>query len=356
MTSLHSFEISYSGYCLLDTNNSKRATLTNDATGATVAQGKGTDGTGMTSMIVTLDTEITEPGTYTLTVPEGLFYDMYTDDDVPQSQWRYTIGGDVPPPAEDPEEVTATPADEACVEQLQTIVVTFTDAQGNVVYPRDNASYTVTDASGATVATGTPERVTLQADALALNLTEPITAEGTYTVTIPKNCILLGEDPDYQRMNRTVKLTYTVKPFEIPPVFENDGVTIDPEQGNATYLESFNIKVTKVQFADINYTKEISLIDLRTGSTVATGKASYGAFISDVVIDLDKAVTEAGAYKLHLPEGALYDAVTDDDLPEMNFLYVLDGSGTKPEVTPDNMIATPEAGEISGPWKQVTLT
>lgn len=355
VASLHSFEIYFSGYSLLDTNNSRKASLINDANGQTVATGTGTDGTGFSSMIVTLDREVTEPGTYTLKVTEGLFYDMYTDEDVPETNWRYTIGGGEQPPVEEPEVVTATPADESTVEQLSTITIAFPEAQGNVVYPRENATYTITDAEGNPVASGTPERVTLQADAVAINLATPITANGTYTVTIPKNCILLGEDTELQRMNRTVKLTYTVKAFEIPPVSEYDGISIDPAQGDVSYLHSFTVKVTRVQFADINFTKQPQLVNLRTGEVAATGKAEYGAFISDVVIDLDKEVTEAGVYYLHLPEGTIYDGTTDEDLEEMNFLYVVDGLGNKPIEIPDNFHAEPAEGEISGPWKSVAL-
>ena len=353
VTSLDQFNIDFENVFMVDFNPSKKSTLIDNATGETVALGTGSDGAGTSGMLITLDKTITTPGSYTLIVPEGAFYDYMTDDDLPECKFLYTIKESEQPPVEEPENVTAVPADGTTVTELTEVTVTYDDF--DVIYLRSTPQIDVTDASGAVVASGTLDRATLQANAVKVVFDNAVTANGEYTVTIPKNVVLLGEDD--QRFARTVTLKYTVKGIEIPPLFENKGVIIDPGQGLASYLESFTLTFTEVQLPDINYTKKIELIDQATNTVVATGKASTGAVINQLLIDLDHPVTDAGTYVLTCPEGTFYNGGSweEEDLPEFKFLYVLDGKGDKPIERPDNVYASPEPGEVAGPLSVVTL-
>lgn len=353
VTLLDQFNIDFQNVFMVDFNPSKKSTLVDNATGQTVATGTGSDGAGTSGMLITLDRTVTAPGSYTLIVPEGAFYDYMTDDDLPECRFLYTIKEGEEPPVEEPENVTAVPADGTTVTELAEVTVTYDDF--DVIYLRSNPQIEVTDASGAVITLGRLDRATLQANAVRVVFDAPVTASGEYTVTIPKNVVLLGEED--QRFARTVTLNYTVEGLEVPPLFDNRGITVDPVQGIVSYLESFTLTFTEIQLPDINYTKKIELIDQATDQVVATGKASTGAVINQLVIDLDHAVTEAGTYVLVCPEGAFYNGGSweEEDMPEYKFIYVVDGKGNKPVVTPDNTIVTPPAGEISGPLSSVSI-
>ena len=65
---------------------------------------------------------------------------------------------------EEPENVTAVPADGTTVTELAEVTVTYDDF--DVIYLRSNPQIEVTDASGAVITLGRLDRATLQANAV----------------------------------------------------------------------------------------------------------------------------------------------------------------------------------------------
>lgn len=173
-------------------------------------------------------------------------------------------------------------------------------------------------------------------DLLTWTLKTPITEPGEYEIVVAAASFFYGL---YEEDSPEMSWKFTIgggttpdDPDEFQP-YENKNVSIDPEQGKYTSINEFTLTFYGVT-PDINYLFKASLINDATSEVVATGKASEGAKLQEMVIDLDKVVTEPGTYTLLIPEGMFYDLMSwdEDDLPEMKFRYVVspDGSDIKP--------------------------
>lgn len=338
---------------LVDGNATKLITFVNDATGEVVASAPGKGGSGLNDGYVEFAEPITAAGHYTLVVPAGAFYDVY-DDENPEYKFAYILDGTGSGVVEEPEYVTATPADGATVTKLDKIELAF-DIDFDT-YPISPAYHdpkgpiVAKNAAGDRVATGTVNRGS-EAHIMVLTLSEAITEPGEYTVEVPARNIIL-EGTDETRYNRSFTLTYKVEPFK--PI-ENKGVSIKPAQGEVSALTAFTISFEDIQFVEVNGNFKARLISKASGEEVASAKVRYGARTWDADVELDTPVTEAGEYVLVCEENLFYDGMTDEDFPEYRFAYVVDGSGVIP-YEPEVIYSDPEENVAVGQLDEIVLT
>lgn len=338
---------------LVDGNATKLITFVNDATGEVVASAPGKGGSGLNDGYVEFAEPITAAGHYTLVVPAGAFYDVY-DDENPEYKFAYILDGTGSGVVEEPEYVTATPADGATVTRLDKIELAF-DIDFDT-YPISPAYHdpkgpiVAKNAAGDRVATGTVNRGS-EAHIMVLTLSEAITEPGEYTVEVPARNIIL-EGTDETRYNRSFTLTYKVEPFK--PI-ENKGVSIKPAQGEVSALTAFTISFEDIQFVEVNGNFKARLISKASGEEVASAKVRYGARTWDADVELDTPVTEAGEYVLVCEENLFYDGMTDEDFPEYRFAYVVDGSGVIP-YEPEVIYSDPEENVVVGQLDEIVLT
>lgn len=354
VTSLETFTITFTDAFMADYNTLKQITLKDYKTGETVTTATHGDGPNLNDGLITLKEAVSTPGTYVLDVPEGAYYDYMDDTDFPATKWLYIVeGGEAP--VETPDNYISSPSNGEVMESFQTVTVTFVDY--DVVYLRQEPEVSVVNSEGTVVATTTLKHATAS-NAVTATFETPITEQGKYTFTIPKNLIILGEDGSGAQYNATVSIKFGIQPFVMPEVYEYDDVTISPVQGRYSSLTDFTLTFTKIQLPDINYTKKITLVDNATGEVVATGKASTGAIIQQLVIDLDTPVLEEGEYTLVCPEGTFYNAGSwdEEDLPEYKFLYIVDGSGDVIAPDTDNVGTDPQSGSTVGELSRITIT
>ncbi len=350
---LESFVITYTDIYMVDYNQNVKITLYDYNTNETVATGKMSDGPNMADALITLDHVVSTPGTYVLDIPEGAAYDWMDDTDAPATKWLYIVdGGEV---VETPDNVATDPENGSVVESLEQVSVIFLDY--DVIYMRQPVTATLKNSAGVEIASVTLERGKT-ANSVVAHFAEAITEQGKYEFVIPKNTIILGEDGDNARYNATVSLKFGVQPYQMPDIFENKDVTIYPVQGRYTSLSEFTLTFYNITLPDINYTKRATLVNDETNETVATGKASYGAIIQQIIVDLDNVVDAPGTYTLTMPEGMFYDSGSwdEEDLPELKFRYVVSPLGTT--ITPVEYVVEADPADNSDidVLEKITLT
>lgn len=195
-TSLSEFTLTFSHVSMADINYTKSASLVNDETGEVVATGKASYGSILQQAVVDLDKVVDAPGTYTLLIPEGMFYDggSYDEEDLPELKFRYVISdnGSGVTPVE--YAVEASPADGSTINVLDKVVLTYPDFEA--VYQHDSEGICVVDAEGAEVATGSYSYGDKEANQILLTFTPAVTEEGDYSVIVPKRAFILGDMRD----------------------------------------------------------------------------------------------------------------------------------------------------------------
>lgn len=322
--------------------------LKDEATGDIVTSGFMEEGNNSNEVAIWLDEKVTADGTYLLVIPGGLISSMEEDfiDDI---NFRFRIGAEPEKPEIfDNPGFTMDPA-QGVVPSMRQFVIAYSEA-GYLDYDSELVKdIALTDQKtgekicGVTVDEN-PEDDTYTS--LIITLDQTVTAAGTYVLDIPE-----GAFYDYFVPSEPLpasKWLYIIEGSEEPELkpFENEGVVITPEQGKYTSLESFTL-VFDIQMPAINYTKEITLVDNASGEVVANGKATEGAMLNVMLIDLDKAVTTPGAYTLICPAGTFYDGASwdEEDLPEFKFAYLVAEDGTTIEPVVDKYFVNPDPAD-----------
>ena len=265
--------------------------------------------------VLHLPQTITEPGRYTVEIPDGFFrfgeqYNSYLNK---ATFVTYLI-------EEAPKElnITADPANNSNVEKLEVITVTFNDYEDAA--PSWNYNASVKDSEGNEVTTGT---IDYGDDWNILNqckitLESPVTANGTYTVEFPAGAFLLGSDG---ANSEAFSLTYTIG--EVAPV-----VITDPADGSTVDMLK-DIKITFESETDAAGGSGNAVLTDAEGKEVTTGICETGSG-SDAYnvchIVLNSEVTAAGTYKLSVPAGAFILGPEGDRQSEaMEFTYIVSG-------------------------------
>lgn len=210
-TSLQYFTLEFEYNMVFNNSTVKPYIIRDDDTQQVVATGKTVEGAGLVNGYADFDKPITEPGTYILIVPEGAFYEGYTDEDIPESRWRYVVAEDGADPIVNPTQVIATPDQETALASLSQVVLEFPDYNG-VYFVKSKGTPTVYDKDGNAVATLDQTYVSgLEDNQIALNVTPAVTENGTYTIDFPARVFtLVGEQMYDDQASTAFTLTYTI--------------------------------------------------------------------------------------------------------------------------------------------------
>ncbi len=229
----------------------------------------------------------------------------------------------LPEPAPQPTlyPTSVTPANEATVESLETVVVTFPQAvtydDTKVITINSRTGYSET--ASVTVSTEDPTQVTIAAPAA-------ITERGMYAASIPEGAFTAIADGSY---NPAATFLYYVQPAANSYVY----VTANPADGSTvtTGLEKVTLTYAEADgpgFADstpinVHHVEGDSVI---TTATLALSSENY----TDVVLTLSEKITTNGTYTITVPEGYIYNALYDGEAEDKG---VSMGATYNPEFT-----------------------
>ena len=309
------------------------------------------------TVTVSAPEEITEAGTYAISVPAGAF--STTDGRTNEAFTTMFAITEPAGPADTFVYTSVVPADGSEVAELSSITVTYPQWVCDYI---NETPFNVVDAESNVVTTASLTYNDNWEDVVIV-LEEPITAEGTYTITVPAGYIYSNEGYDPSAADKGVSngaiynpeftLTYTVKAAS-EPINTFVYKSVDPanesvvkELGDITITFPANVanEVTKTP---------INVINTEDGSTVTTATLGYplGEGHDKVVLKLAEAVKTNGTYTITVPEGYIYDY--DDAIcnPEFTLTYTVDTVNGISTVTIDSLegktIYTIDGRKVSG--------
>ncbi len=146
---------------------------------------------GITSLLLTLDTEISEAGTYVFTIPAGYFTtgEQFDAKETIEKVYTYTVTG----AGSSENSVTLDPAPDSILASLSSITITFNEEEG--ISPGSGKA-TLTRVEDDTVFT-LPDLETdwdKDMNVLVQPIGQTITEKGSYDFHIPAGYILCGDD------------------------------------------------------------------------------------------------------------------------------------------------------------------
>ncbi len=305
--SLSTFVVTFNNFGVSTLGSEENATLKNNTTGVeqTAVMEISED-----KKVVTMNfEETTEPGKYTLTL--GDLWNASTYQILDPITANYEIAGAV-------EQLTWTATPEAGeVEKIEIVTVSF------------NKMVEVADGTQAYLFKGEEE---LQAKDITLTggdkavfvAFDEVTEAGEYQVVIPEGINTLEGEAVPE-----IAIDYTIV-GEAPVL----ACEIDPAAGEVTSIKDFTL----------TFNGEVSL-DAYDAQAVLTGGNLEEAVKAPLAISEDHKVvtfsfdeiTEAGEYTLTIPEGAIFNRATFEDVAEMTFNYTIVGGEddpTQPVVVP----------------------
>ena len=275
-------------------------------------------------LTIKFGTTLTAPGTYTVVIPEGMFGDTkfnpYSADNGiskggtwnPELRLTYTIPM---PPANSLAYTTVAPENESTLTKgLETATLTYGEELGFA----DGTPINVLNAADEPVATATLAVSTENASEAVLTLSEKLTENGTYTITVPEGYIynsLYDAEADDKGVaegatfNPAFTLTYTVdyKATLTPTVTPDSETTVE---SLASVSLTFEKPVT------YNESKPISILSKFQGSFATTVEVSADD-ATQVTLTLDEPIAATGLYLLSIPEEA-FTAEDGTFNPEVN--------------------------------------
>ncbi len=309
------------------------------------------------TVTVSAPEEITEAGTYAISVPAGAF--STTDGRTNEAFTTMFTITEPAGPADTFVYTSVVPADGSEVAELSSITVTYPQWVCDYI---NETPFNVVDAESNVVSTASLTYNDNWEDVVIV-LEEPITAEGTYTITVPAGYIYSNEGYDPSAADKGVSngaiynpeftLTYTVKAAS-EPINTFDYKSVDPanesvvkELGDITITFPANVanEVTKTP---------INVINTEDGSTVTTATLGFplGEGYDKVVLRLTAAVKENGTYTITVPEGYIYDYDEAICNPEFTLTYTVDTVNGISTVTIDSLegktIYTIDGRKVSG--------
>lgn len=267
-------------------------------------------------VVVSFNNEITENGTYTVVVPEGMFnLDLTAQGFNTKSNREATFNitvdnGNTPSQAM---HVSANPQ-EGEVGSLRDFEFTFMD------YSTCNWTYDVypyiSDGEGNKIADIKNVGWGEDLNQLVCSLAEEITEPGTYVLTIPAGAVTFNDDPD--NLNSEVTFTYTIADKS------NEDVTITPAAGNVSEIPALLILTFNDQ-TDVAASGNCTLVDDKGNSYKAELGIYWEGDYNQLQIELaDGAITAEGTYTLTIPAGAVsYGSSGDSSNGELTFVFVI---------------------------------
>lgn len=309
------------------------------------------------TVTVSAPEEITEAGTYAISVPAGAF--STTDGRTNEAFTTMFTITEPAGPADTFVYTSVVPADGSEVAELSSITVTYPQWVCDYI---NETPFNVVDAESNVVTTASLTYNDNWEDVVIV-LEEPITAEGTYTITVPAGYIYSNEGYDPSAADKGVSngaiynpeftLTYTVKAAS-EPINTFDYKSVDPAN-ESVVKELGDITITfPANVANEVTDTPINVINSEDGSTVTTATLDFplGEGYDKVVLRLTEAVKTNGTYTITVPEGYIYDY--DDAIcnPEFTLTYTVDTVNGISTVTIDSLegktIFTIDGRKVSG--------
>ena len=309
------------------------------------------------TVTVSAPEEITEAGTYAISVPAGAF--STTDGRTNEAFTTMFTITEPAGPADTFVYTSAVPADGSEVAELSSITVTYPQWVCDYI---NETPFNVVDAESNVVTTASLTYNDNWEDVVIV-LEEPITAEGTYTITVPAGYIYSNEGYDPSAADKGVSngaiynpeftLTYTVKAAS-EPINTFVYKSVDPAN-ESVVKELGDITITfPANVANEVTDTPINVINSEDGSTVTTATLGFplGEGYDKVVLRLTAAVKENGTYTITVPEGYIYDYDEAICNPAFTLTYTVDTVNGISTVTIDSLegktIYTIDGRKVSG--------
>lgn len=267
-------------------------------------------------VVVSFNNEITENGTYTVVVPEGMFnLDLtaqgFNVKDNREATFNITVdNGDTPSQAM---HVSANPQ-EGEVGSLKDFEFTFMD-YNSCAWTYEAMPF-ISDGDGNRLATISNVDYGTGWNQLVCSLKGEITEPGTYILTIPAGAVTYNDNPD--NLNSEVTFKYTIADKS------SENVTITPAAGNVTEIPALLILTFNDQ-TEVGASGNCTLVDDKGNSYKAELGIYWDGDYNQLQIKLaDGAITAEGTYTLTIPAGAVtYGASGDLSNGELVFVYVI---------------------------------
>ena len=340
-------------------NEEKPVTLLNMTTRTSVEVEVAVSEAGVVT--VTPAAPVTDYGYYTLSVPQGAFVAAESGFENKALVYQFKINRE----KSDIFVCTgATPADGATVSKLSSVKLTFGETVGMVApIAETDLGVKVLDADG------NEYQAALVLDdtdwnAVNLVLAEPITAAGTYTVSIPAGYVWnndadaeeedLGVEKNFAIYNPAFTLSYTVAPL--------NPVAVSPESETSFELDSENLFYVQLTFPeDVVYNENAE------NPIVLGNKATWASYTAQVLNAGDDRTTmtlvcegvSAGNYTLYVPAGTFSSVSGERWCEYLVYYYTL----TKPansfmytSVDPADGATVEELSTITFSWPDLTWT
>lgn len=239
----------------------------------------------------------------------------------------------------------ANPADSSTVEKLDSIIVTFQHPAEGLTggFAKDVVLNVLReDSTIATTATIDFDMVTNDGwnNNALITLAEPVTANGTYTITVPEATVFddkfneMFEDygvADFGAIyNPEFTLTYTVEAEEVDTAATFMYETVSPENGST---------VNRLDVITLHFPDNIPAMDYEYPVTVyneagdsITNAALYWAYYpsGDVTLTLTNPITTAGTYTITVDEGMIWNSKLNTEADDYG---VSTGAKYNPEFT-----------------------
>ena len=262
-------------------------------------------------VVVSFNNEITENGTYTVVVPEGMFnLDLTAQGFNTKSNREATFNitvdnGDNPMPSINVS-IDPVPGEVASLKNFDLIFNDANEAGWGDGFP------TLTYPDG-TVVKIKNQNIGTEWNELTLSLDEEITAPGEYILTLPAASVYLDGTPT----DKDYSFTYTIAEAD------NEKYTVTPEVGNVTSLQTIDVifdSHSEISFGSGNP----SLTDAAGNSyTVNEGWGPDWNILNWATFTIAEEITAEGTYTLTLPAGHINYEDGSSNVKDIKFTWTI---------------------------------
>ena len=262
-------------------------------------------------VVVSFNNEITENGTYTVVVPEGMFnLDLsaqgFNTKNNREATFNITVdNGDNPMPSINVS-IDPVPGEVASLKNFDLIFNDANEAGWGDGFP------TLTYPDGTVVKIKNQDIGTAWNE-LTLSLDEEITAPGEYILTLPAASVNLDGTPT----DKDYSFVYTIAEAD------NEKYTVTPEVGNVTSLQTIDVifdSHSEISFGSGNP----SLTDAAGNSyTVNEGWGPDWDILNWATFTIAEEITAEGTYTLTLPAGHINYEDGSSDVKDIKFTWTI---------------------------------
>ena len=262
-------------------------------------------------VVVSFNNEITENGTYTVVVPEGMFnLDLsaqgFNTKNNREATFNITVdNGDTPMPSINVS-INPVPGEVASLKDFDLIFNDANEAGWGDGFP------TLTYPDG-TVVKIKNQNIGTEWNELTLSLDEEITAPGEYILTLPAASVNLDGTPT----DKDYSFVYTIAEAD------NEKYTVTPEVGNVTSLQTIDVifdSHSEISFGSGNP----SLTDAAGNSyTVNEGWGPDWDILNWATFTIAEEITAEGTYTLTLPAGHINYEDGSSNVKDIKFTWTI---------------------------------